>query len=216
MRMLGTLMAAALVAAAPAALAAPCVGFVDVEDTSTFCPNVEWIKNRGVTLGCTATEYCPNNPVIRLAMAAFMNRLGVALTPTELRVDVSPGAIDLGANPVVCQTTPYAVADYPRRAYLDLTFAGQAPADVDLTADLVMTTNAGASWTALNTVGNVGWVPANRWGSLSNLAVANLNVGDTVQFGVRIGRLSGSVGLSDSRCNLRATLPSRNATTSPL
>jgi hypothetical protein len=148
-------------------------------------------------------------------MSAFMNRLGVALTPGALRVDTSPGAIDLDASVVVCQTDPYAVTGYPRRAYLDLTFAAQAPADVDVAADLVATTDGGATWTALTTVGNAGWVPAGRWGTLSNLAQRDLAVGETVRFGVRMGRVSGGADLSDSRCNLRVALPSRNGASSP-
>ena len=39
-------------------------------------------KNRAITTGCTSTTlYCPTDNVSRLAMAAFMNRLGDALTP---------------------------------------------------------------------------------------------------------------------------------------
>ncbi len=62
-----------------------CGGFIDVSPADFFCNNVEWIANRLVTLGCTATEYCPNNFVLRSQMAAFLNRLGDALTPTILR-----------------------------------------------------------------------------------------------------------------------------------
>jgi hypothetical protein len=69
-------------APAPDANAAPCAGFTDVDDTSAFCPNVEWMKNRGITLGCAPGLYCPSDPVSRLAMAAFMNRLGTYLPPT--------------------------------------------------------------------------------------------------------------------------------------
>jgi Chaperone of endosialidase/S-layer homology domain len=58
------------------ALAAPCAGFTDVDDTSPFCVNVAWMKNRGITLGLTPTLYDPNSPVTRLQMAAFMYRLG--------------------------------------------------------------------------------------------------------------------------------------------
>ena len=65
-----------------ATAAAPCAGFLDVEDTSQFCANVEWMKNRGVTVGCTTTLYCPNDPVNRLAMAAFISRLDRVLGPT--------------------------------------------------------------------------------------------------------------------------------------
>ena len=39
-----------------AAAAAPCAGFVDVDDTDQFCPNVTWMKQNGITLGCTATQ----------------------------------------------------------------------------------------------------------------------------------------------------------------
>ena len=144
-----------------------------------------------------------------------MNRLGVALTPEALRVDTSPGAVDLDIGAVVCQAGPYTVTGFPRRAYLDLTFAGQAPADIDVTADLVLTFDGGATWTQLTAVGNAGWVPASRWGTLSNLAQVDLDVGDTVRFGVRMGRASGAVDLSDSRCNLRALLTSRNGASTP-
>ena len=66
--------------------AAPCAGFDDVDDatgpTADFCEDVTWIRNRGVTLGCTATQYCPFQFVSRLQMAAFMHRLGESLFPS--------------------------------------------------------------------------------------------------------------------------------------
>src|SRR5688572_6092572 len=55
--------------------AAPCAGFIDVDDTSPFCASAEWMKNRGVTLGCTADLYCPNGTVDRLQLAIFLHRL---------------------------------------------------------------------------------------------------------------------------------------------
>lgn len=78
---LARLVFAALALAAPVpVLAAPCAGFTDVDDTSPahapFCANVEWIRNRGITLGCAPGLYCPDDPVTRLQMAAFLNRLG--------------------------------------------------------------------------------------------------------------------------------------------
>jgi hypothetical protein len=94
----------AALAGSPAAFAAPCSGFTDVDATSPFCPSVEWLKNRNVTVGCTASAYCPDAAVSRLGMAAFMNRLGTALTPVALRYDGAPGAIDLDAGIVACQT----------------------------------------------------------------------------------------------------------------
>ena len=202
--------------ATPAALAAPpCAGFGDVDALSGFCPNIEWIKNRGVTLGCLAGLYCPTGTVSRDQMAAFMNRLGTALTAQQLLVDTSPGAVDLDINSVVCQTSDFAVTGYPRRAYLDLAFAGEATADVDLAADLMVSTNGGAGWTQITTLANRGSVPANGWGNLANLATQDLAVGDTVRFGVRLSRVSGSADLADSRCNLRALLTSRDGTATP-
>jgi len=59
-----------------AALAVPCAGFTDVEDASGFCTSVAWMKNRGITLGCTSTLYCPDDFVRRDQMAAFLYRLG--------------------------------------------------------------------------------------------------------------------------------------------
>ena len=200
--------------------AAPCGGFTDVDSTSVsaaFCQNVEWIKNRQVTLGCSSTTlYCPGQNVTRLQMAAFMNRLGTALTPVQLRVDAAQGAIDVDANTVVCQTTDFEVENFPRRAYADVSFMGTAPSDSGLAADLVVSTNAGANWTPLNTVTNRGFVAANQWGALSDLATADLQVGETARFGVRVSRagLTG-VDLTDSRCQLRILVYSRTGAASP-
>jgi hypothetical protein len=76
--------AAVLASIALPALAAPCAGFTDVDDSSPFCANVAWIKNRGVTLGCAAGLYCPSDAVSRLSLAAFMNRLGDAVLPPNV------------------------------------------------------------------------------------------------------------------------------------
>jgi hypothetical protein len=71
-----TASAFALLIATPAP-AAPCAGFVDVDDSSSFCVYIEWLKNRAITLGCTATQYCPSAFVRRDQMAALVYRLGV-------------------------------------------------------------------------------------------------------------------------------------------
>ena len=91
LRLIRCALALALVVSA-SAIAAPCAGFTDVDDTGPFCPNVTWIRNRNITLGCEAGLYCPTAPVSRLAMAAFMNRLGnVLLPPHVVWVAVSGG-----------------------------------------------------------------------------------------------------------------------------
>ena len=79
-----TAVAAIAIAGTTAAIAAPCAGFTDVNDASPFCSNVAWINNRGVTLGCDTNLYCPHVAVSRLAMAAFLNRLGDAVLPPRV------------------------------------------------------------------------------------------------------------------------------------
>lgn len=56
-------------------LAAPCAGFNDVDTADSYCGAVTFVKNTGITLGCTATQYCPADAVTRAQMALFMQRL---------------------------------------------------------------------------------------------------------------------------------------------
>lgn len=72
--MISALFVALVASYHPVTQAAPCAGFDDVDSANAFCPNVEWMKNRGITNGCSATQYCPDNPVTRLQMAAFLAR----------------------------------------------------------------------------------------------------------------------------------------------
>ncbi len=93
---------------------AACAGFTDVLQDQ-FCTNVTWMKNREITLGCTATTYCPHDPVSRLAMAAFMNRIGNVLTPAVLQAEESGASLDLlAAEHYVCQTGVLPAAAYGR------------------------------------------------------------------------------------------------------
>jgi hypothetical protein len=49
--------------------------FVD-DNGSIFEPDIEWLATEGITYGCnqTGTRYCPNDPVTRGQMAAFLRR----------------------------------------------------------------------------------------------------------------------------------------------
>ena len=144
-----------------------------------------------------------------------MNRLGKALTPQEFKAEQG-GAIDLDAGIVVCQTTPFTAAGYPRRVFLDVAFSGRASVAVDVSADLVATLDNGANWSTLGAVATRGTMAANEWGSMANIASTDLAVGDSAKFGVRVGRASGTVDLNDSRCTLRALVVNRNPTSPPL
>ena len=221
-RAIRTMLLALAALSAPAAFA-QCAGFTDVpnDGPTGFCPSVEWVKNRSVTSGCgDGTTYCPQNTVTRLAMAAFMKRLGDALTPVQLVMDLRPGGVDIDANVVVCQTADLNVAGFPRTAYVDATLSATATADVSFAADVAMSTDGGATWTVLNPNANHGSVPANQFGSLSDIGSANLNVSvppQNVRFGLRLSRGSvvSATDLTDSRCQTRALIYSRTGASSP-
>ena len=91
----------------PVARAQQCGAFTDVLISASYCPAVDWLKNRGITTGCTATAYCPSNSVIRAQMALFMNRLGKTLTPRLVSAQQGTGtgsSIAPGQSVMVCQT----------------------------------------------------------------------------------------------------------------
>ncbi|MEZ4224311.1 MAG: S-layer homology domain-containing protein [Polyangiaceae bacterium] len=48
--------------------------FTDVPKTSTYYASVEAAAAAGITKGCSATEFCPDSPVTRAQMAAFLVR----------------------------------------------------------------------------------------------------------------------------------------------
>ncbi|MGE5277431.1 MAG: S-layer homology domain-containing protein [Acidobacteriota bacterium] len=52
--------------------------FTDVAATDIFCKHVHYIAAQNVTLGCSATQYCPGDTVTRLQMAAFIAKAIVA------------------------------------------------------------------------------------------------------------------------------------------
>ena len=90
-RALSILVAGPLLLASQALHAAQCTqgpsSFTDVATTDIFCTDVQWLKNRGVTLGCgTGTEYCPSDVVTRASMALFMKRLAEAILPEPMLV----------------------------------------------------------------------------------------------------------------------------------
>ncbi len=51
----------------------PCTGrFADVPATDPFCGFIERLASDGITGGCTATQFCPNDPITRGQMAVFI------------------------------------------------------------------------------------------------------------------------------------------------
>lgn len=52
--------------------------FMDVAADHPLAADIEWLEAWGITKGCTATEFCPNDPVTREQMAAFLHRFALS------------------------------------------------------------------------------------------------------------------------------------------
>jgi len=206
------------------ALADPCPGtppFTDVAGSASYCTNTEWLRNRSITLGCTATAFCPDQLVTRAAMALFMNRLGIALTPQVAVASVNGGAMDLDTDTFVCVSSIYAAADYPRRMHLVASFSAHTNAAAAY--DMNVRYNTDGSGEVFNSPANVnfqfGGSPGAGWSSVSSSAAVDLAAGVQYRFAIRIGRalMSGGSGeVNDYRCHLSQTLHNRNAVAAPL
>lgn len=209
----------ALVLASPrVALAAPCSGFGDVDAADTFCPHVDWLRNRSITLGCTPSEYCPAATVVRLSMAAFMHRLGVALTPVPIRARRDDlFGLDIDAAPVVCVGDEFLANGYPRRALVDAALGLRPNGALNFAADLVASTDGGATWAPLNTVVNRGYAAINVRTTIADVGMTELEVGQSIRWGIRLSRggIDGTADILDARCDLRVLIYSRDGVAAP-
>jgi hypothetical protein len=195
-----------------------CGGFVDVSPTDFFCNDVEWIGNRAVTLGCTATPggYCPDFPVLRSQMAAFMRRLGDALKPTIQRTQDTAFDGTYEPNAVGCVSADFPVNNYPRQASFAATLYNfNAASTKSVQGELVYSTDAGANWQTTGDI--VVWHTINP-GETSTLPLVggplNLNVGSTYRFAIRAITNAPMVGIF-GECQLNVRIESRTETSTP-
>ncbi len=204
-----------MVVAAPV-VAAPCAGFTDVDSLDSFCPNVEWMKNRSITLGCTSSLYCPGASVSRLQMAAFMNRLGNALEPVLITRAESSIAANLNASAVICQTTPYAVVGYPRVATATTMMYHTAGTVQNATAQVVYSIDNGSTWNNFGAVSTRAANPANAFATQSPVAgPLILQPGASVRFGLQSGFFGSALTTTDAGCEMTARLDSHTGVSSP-
>ena len=201
--------------------AAPCAGFPDVDDTSQFCPNVEWLKNRQVTVGCGNGGYCPNDPVTRLSMSAFLQRLGVALIPSTLgQVDLPSTVGPTLANAtVVCggPVNQLAPAPYARTARGHAMFLFKMSGSADVAVEFVESTD-GTNWTTASPQQTVSADDQQRAMVAVLLPPRPLAPNLNYQYGLRITRKAGSATVgnpSEHRCRYRIYADNRNPATSP-
>ncbi|HJR87960.1 MAG TPA: S-layer homology domain-containing protein [Acidimicrobiia bacterium] len=52
--------------------------FLDVASDNPLAVDIEWLEAWGITKGCSSTEFCPNDPVTREQMAAFLHRFALS------------------------------------------------------------------------------------------------------------------------------------------
>ena len=225
--------AATLAFAAGAANAQFCQGFEDVlQSNSLVCPAVEWVKNRGITAGCDATHYCPNNAVTRAQMAIFLQRAGKALSPEVLSQQVFddgggngvtlPG--DAPANAIVRCLTPVSAATvWPRVAVVTATFSALSDGNpAGFRAFLLVRPNGGSFTNFENgvSVAQRGTALATVYGSAALTEQLALQPNTTYEFALGVRRDNTGPSTTGNfealRCQLTATIQNRNGTSSPL
>lgn len=223
--------ALAALTAVPAS-AQNCVGFTDVLATDPICPNVEWLRNRAITLGCTTTTYCPTDPVTRGAMALFMNRLGTALTPVfqRKREPAAGGSVALNFAPPgqasLCATDAVAISGYPRTAIVRglvnlFTPAPPGAGGMNIKAWIVYSTDGGTTW--ITPASNDGSAYAALYTdqnppddvSLHPMNVIDLNVGSSYRFALAATRTAGTGDVANTYCENLVQLVNRNGTSTP-
>ena len=204
--------------------AAPCAGFTDVDDGSAFCKNVEWLKNRGVTLGCTSmTLYCPTGLVTRLSMALFLHRLGNAMTPTTVAGYNAGSTLDVDAQPVLCPTGAH-TPTFARTAHgVGFVLAWtSAAASMDITITPVFRQNQAGPWVTPTINAEPGsWSAtgnAAQRGALVLFPPQTLTPGTQYQWGLRVSRPAGSIKTGDFAgwyCQIVIDVENRVTTSSP-
>jgi hypothetical protein len=105
MRALITVAAITAVMVAPATVWA-IDKFTDVPDSNVFHDDISWLADAGVTLGCNPPDndrFCPDSPVTRGQMAAFMRRLAENQVVDAATLDGNdPSAYTTSVNGVSC------------------------------------------------------------------------------------------------------------------
>lgn len=113
LKLLVTAVTAALVLAAPGIVLARGLSdiFTDVPNTNQFHDDIGAIARAGVTTGCGASVYCPNDNVTREAMAAFMHRgFGRVTRRTIGGFTLAAGYITVGAESITVGLPPGSLA----------------------------------------------------------------------------------------------------------
>ena len=196
-----------------AASAAPCAGFSDVDTSSSSCADVEWLKNRAVTVGCTVGTYCPNQFLTRLQMALFMRRFARVVEPEfAIAQDLNVASPINTTQGIVCETQTIDATNYTRTATpVSTMLLHGGPGVNDVAATLVYRTPPNTLWQA--------WGPpsrtANQPGQPVSQAPAGLPVGmspgSNYAFAIRTNGGTGATpNVSIGQCALVVRIDNQN------
>jgi len=209
------LVALAAVLLPHAAAASSCLGpspFDDIAQSDSICSNAEWLKNRGVTLGCTTNLYCPLDNVSRAQMALFMNRLAVALVPSVNVTSDTETNVDLDVTTHHCVTPQYVVTDFART----LVLIGQLSVLMDAAGayTVAIVYNDTGSATVFDSTANPvierAGASSATYSHATTSGAVNLDAGNTYRFAIRTTRQGATGGdFTNLRCNLMQILQPR-------
>lgn len=213
---------AALASIVPATVhAAACSGpapFGDVPAGDQFCTNVEWVKNRGITTGCGPNAYCPQDPVSRAQMAAFMNRLADAIVQPPVVVNTLPGALALtllAADNPICSTLIPA-ATFPRTFVVHAHGTFRTAAIGSLGAHIMNTLDGNTTnWNFATANSQRTTADASTYGTASISSSIAVPANAVVRLAMGVFSVSGSTAVTESRCQITATIQSRTGSVSP-
>jgi hypothetical protein len=195
---------------------AVCSGFTDVPTGHSQCPNVDWLRNRAITQGCTsATLFCPNAAVSRLSMAAFMNRLGNALSPNVLYEQGALSSLTIVASTTVCSTGDIAAEAFPRSVSVTGVITTLASSLVDLSLRVVYSPDGGFTWIQATQApprlaGAGGWIN----GAVQKAAIP-LDAGTAYRFGIQLVPAAGPTQLGEWSCQMKMKFVSRTGSGMP-
>lgn len=188
-----------------------CAGFADVPASSAFCASVAWLRNRNVTAGCGPDSYCGSDEVSRLQMAAFMQRLGRALTPVDVWREEAPGALTLSPAAVVCETPDITVDSFARRADVRGRLQARADSTQAVRIEPTHSRDGGGTWAPLSALPHRAGVTT-AWTSADGRGYVDVSPGERIRFALRLTTNSGtgSASIADSQCALLVRLTHRD------
>ncbi len=183
-------------------VAASCGGFTDVTGTDSYCNSVEWLRNRMVTSGCTATQYCPQDSVTRASMALFQYRFGGAISPL-LGITERTESAAIDSEPIVCAgTSDIAPVAYPRNVQAFFAASVETTGALTVGVTLVASRNAGATWEPVSLTRMRAQASGAAWRSASGHGVLAVNAGEAVRFGLSLHREGGAANVNNVRCQI--------------